>query len=270
MDYYKTLGVSRNATEDEIKKAYRKLAMTHHPDRGGNEEEFKKIKEAYEKLTNGVQDSDHQFNSNGFGGFQDLHEMFNMGRRAGGRNWSFDSGWSDELRNPDISISVPCSLEEAHAGFTKEVEFQLPTGEQRRMSVSFPPGTTKDIKIRFESKGGALVPNSPPGDLYVKANIESHAIWRVDGSDLFAMLEITVWQAMFGTTVEFKDISGTHMQITVPPGTQSRSQLRLRHKGMNIRGAPLRGNAFLEVVVRIPALAEEDKTKSIIDLQDKI
>lgn len=269
MDYYKILGVPRGATEEEIKKAYRKLAMKHHPDRGGNEAEFKKIKEAYEKLISG-DTGNHSHGPTGFGGFQDLHEMFNMGRRAGGRSWSFDSGWSDELRNPDISISVPCSLEEAHTGFTKEVEFTLPSGEQRRMSVSFPPGTTKDIKIRFAGDGGTLLPNSIPGDLYVKANIESHPIWRVDGSDLFAMMEITVWQAMLGTTVEFDDIGGSRMQITVPPGTQSRSQLRLKHKGMNIRGAPLRGNAFLEVVVRIPVLTETDKTKTIIDLQGKI
>jgi curved DNA-binding protein len=269
MDYYKTLGVARGATEEEIKKAYRKLAMTHHPDRGGNEEEFKKIKEAYEKLTSGPTREDHN-HGHDFGGFQDLHEMFNMGRRGGGRNWSFGSGWSDELRNPDVSISVPCSLEEAHAGFTKEVEFTLPSGQVRRMSVTFPPGTTKDIKIRFAGEGGVLMPGSTPGDLYVKANIESHPVWRVDGGDLFAALEITVWQAMFGTTVEFDDISGATMQITVPPGTQSRSQLRLKGKGMNIRGAPLRGNAYLEVVVRIPALAESDKTKTIIDLQDKV
>jgi curved DNA-binding protein len=269
MDYYKILGVHRGATEDEIKKAYRKLAMTHHPDRGGDEEQFKKIKEAYEKLTSG-DINNNTFGSNNFGGFRDLHEMFNMGRRAGGRNWSFDSGWDDELRNPDISISVPCSLEEAHSGFSKEVEFKLPSGELKRMTVSFPPGTHRDIKIRFAGEGGVMVPSRPPGDLYVRANIASHTIWRVDGNDLFAVLEITVWQAMLGTTVEFDDIGGTGMQITVPPGTQSRSQLRLKGKGMNIRGSTMRGNAFLEVVVRIPTLTEEDKTKTIIDLQGKV
>ena len=269
MDYYKILGVPRGATEDEIKKAYRKLAMTHHPDRGGDEEQFKKIKEAYEKLTSG-QATEHYNHGHGFGGFQDLHEMFNMGRRAGGRNWSFSSGWDEELRNPDISLSVPCSLEEAHAGFSKEIEFKLPSGELKTMTVSFPPGTTKDIKIRFAGEGGVMMPATPPGDLYVKANIESHPIWRVDGNDLSAMLEITVWQAMFGTTVEFDDIGGATMQITVPPGTQSRSQLRLKGKGMNIRGSTIRGNAFLEVIVKIPKLSEEDKTKTIIDLQDKV
>jgi curved DNA-binding protein len=268
MDYYKTLGVHRGASEEEIKKAYRKLAMTHHPDRGGNEEEFKKIKEAYEALTSGRAYANNH--ADNFGGFQDLHEMFNMGRRAGGRNWAFHSGWEDELRNPDISISVPCSLEEAHNGFTKEVEFTLPSGQSRRLSVSFPPGTTKDIKIRFSGEGGTLIPGQAPGDLYVKANIASHSVWRVDGHDLFAAMEISVWQAMLGTTVEFDDIGGTTMQITIPSGTQSRSQLRLKNKGMNIRGSTNRGNAFLEVIVRIPALTEEDKTKTIVDLQDKV
>jgi curved DNA-binding protein len=266
MDYYKILGVARNATDEEIKKAYRKLAMTHHPDRGGNEEAFKKIKEAYEKLTTGA-------HPNNFGGFQDLNEMFNQGRRAGRRDWSFDSGWDSDpgqVRNPDVNISIPCSLEEAHTGFTKQVEFTLPDANIKTITVTFPPGCTSDVKIRYAGEGGRLVSTRLPGDLYVKLSIASHAVWRVDGSDLFAMLEITVWQAMLGTTVEFDDIGGAKMQITVPPGTQSRSQLRLKNKGMNIRGANQRGHAFLEVVVKIPALSEEDKTKSIIDLQDKV
>jgi curved DNA-binding protein len=266
MDYYKILGVARNATDEEIKKAYRKLAMTHHPDRGGDEEAFKKIKEAYEKLTTGA-------HPNNFSGFQDLHEMFNQGRRDGARNWTFDSGWDSEpgqVRNPDINISIPCSLEEAHTGFTKQVEFTLPDANVKNMSVTFPPGCTGDIKIRYAGEGGKLLHGKPPGDLYVRLNIASHPVWRVDGNDLSAMLEITVWQAMLGTTVELDEIGGAKMQITVPPGTQSRSQLRLKNKGMNIRGADKRGHAFLEVVVKIPALTQEDKTKSIIDLQGKI
>jgi curved DNA-binding protein len=270
MDYYKTLGVARNATDEEIKKAYRKLAMTHHPDRGGDEEAFKKIKEAYEKLT---ADDANSVHANNFSGFQDLHEMFRQGRQAGARNWTFDSGWDSEpeqVRNPDINISIPCSLEEAHTGFTKQVEFTLPDASIKNMTVTFPPGCTGDVKIRYAGEGGKLLRTRLPGDLYVKLSIASHAVWRVDGSDLFAMLEITVWQAMLGTTVEFDDIGGAKMQITVPPGTQSRSQLRLKNKGMNIRGADKRGHAFLEVVVKIPALTQEDKTKSIIDLQGKI
>lgn len=267
MNYYNILGLAQGASESEIKQAYRKLAMKHHPDRGGDAAEFKRIKEAYEKITSG---NAQHFDPSSPSSFQDLHDLFNMGRRAGARNWSFDSGWAEELRNPDISISIPCSLEEAHVGFSKQVEFTLPDGTTKSLMVAFPAGTHKDIKIRYAGEGGVMIPSQPPGDLYVRPNIFSHRIWRVNGSDLFAMLEITVWQAMLGTTVEFEDIGGSKMQITVPPGTQSRSQLRLKDRGMNIRGSQHRGNAFLEVVVKIPALNDDDRNKRIIDLEGKV
>jgi curved DNA-binding protein len=263
MNHYKTLGLQQGASEDEIKKAYRKLAMQHHPDRGGNEAEFKRIKEAYEVLSNPEQ---HRFESE-FNNFGDLHEMFRRGQRAGAGQ--FDQNAS-HFRNPDVSMSIKCTLEEAHLGFSKEVEFTLPDGTAKRMNVGFPPGTHRDIKIRFAGQGGSMMSADPPGDLYVRANIMAHEIWRVDGNDLFSIVEITVWQAMLGTTTEFDDIGGTRVQVTIPPGTQSRSQLRLKGKGMNIRGTLYRGNAFLEVVVKIPALTNEDKTKTIIDLQGKI
>lgn len=265
MNYYNILGLAQGASESEIKQAYRKLAMKHHPDRGGNESEFKRIKEAYEALSNPEQ---HKFNP-GFDGFEDFHEMFKRGQRAGASHFDFD--WNARtVRNPDVHISVPCSLEEAHVGFSKQVEFTLPDGTTKSLIVAFPAGTHKDIKIRYAGEGGVMIPSQPPGDLYVRPNIFSHRIWRVDGSDLFAMLEITVWQAMLGTTVEFEDIGGSKMQITVPPGTQSRSQLRLKDRGMNIRGSQHRGNAFLEVVVKIPALNDDDRNKRIIDLEGKV
>lgn len=263
MNHYKTLGLAPGASDDEIKKAYRKLAMKHHPDRGGNEAEFKRIKEAYEALTN-----PESVRTNGdFGGFQDLHEMFNRGRRAG----TFDFNWADrDFRNPDIHLSVPCSLEEAHSGFEKEIEFTLPGGGNKRLSVSFPPGTHKGIKIRYSGEGGTMIDTLPPGDLFVSANIASHAVWQVNENDLFATMKISLWQAMFGTTVELKEISGSLIQVTVPPGTQSRSKLRLKDKGLNIRGSNKRGNAYLEIVVEIPALSESDLDKRIIDLQGKL
>lgn len=265
MDYYKILGVPRGASEEQIKKAYRKLAMKHHPDRGGNEAEFKRIKEAYEALSNPEQ---YRFNTES-NAFQDLNEMFRRGQRAGASHFDFD--WNaGTVKNPDINISITCALEEAYHGFSKDVEFTLPDGSSKRVHVTFPSGTHKDIKIRYTGEGGTLIPNAPPGDLYVKVNITSHPVWRVDGNDLFAIMQITVWQAMFGTTVEFEDISGTRMQVTVPPGTQSRSQLRLKGRGMSIRGSSLRGNAFIEVVVKIPALDQSDKNKLVVDLEGKV
>lgn len=268
MNHYKTLGLSPGATEEEIKKAYRKMAMKHHPDRGGDETEFKRIKEAYEALTN--PDPVHQYNNEfDFGGFQDLHDLFRRGRQAGASHFDFDFGARD-VKNPDVHISVPCTLEEAHTGFTKEVEFTLPDGSIKRLSVSFPAGTHKDIKIRYAGEGGVMMPNRPPGDLYVKASITAHHIWSVNGNDLHATVKISVWQAMFGSTIELTEIGGSTIQVTVPPGTQSKSQLRLRDKGLNIRGSTQRGNAFLEVIVSIPSLSDSDKSKTIIDLEGKL
>jgi curved DNA-binding protein len=266
MNHYKTLGLSPGATEEEIKKAYRKMAMKHHPDRGGDETEFKRIKQAYEALTTPHPETHHTHHGNfDFGGFQDLHEFFRRGRQAGARHFDFDWAAGD-IKNPDVHVSVPCTLEEAHTGFTKEIEFTLPDGTAKHLSVTFPPGTHKDIKIRYGGEGGVMMPDRPAGDLYVTANIAAHPIWQVNGNDLQGSVKISVWQAMFGTTVELTDIGGSQIQITIPAGTQSRSQLRLKEKGLNIRGTNRRGNAFLEVIVQIPKLSEEDKAKRIIDL----
>lgn len=269
MNYYRTLGLEPNASEEEVKKAYRKLAMKHHPDRGGDEAEFKKIKEAYEAIIDGKSATHQDFDPRGFDAFHDLHEMFNMGRRAGGRNWSFHGGWHEDVQNSDITVSVPISLEEAHTGFTKTIEFTTPSGTKKSLSVTFPAGTTKDIKIRYGGEGDTLNAKLPPGDLYVRVDIHPHPVWVVDRSNLYTSIRITAWQAMFGTSVEIEEISGSTIEINIPPGTQPGSQLRLRNRGMNIRGTSERGNAFLTVEVVIPKLDPEDREKSIIDIENK-
>lgn len=271
MDYYKVLGLSPGASEEEVKKAYRKLASKHHPDKGGDTAKFQEIQAAYEAITSGKanQYDSRNFHEFGQNGFNDLHEMFNMGRRAGGRNWSFNSGWEEDISNPDINISIPCTLEEAHTGFTKTVEFTLPEGVDKRISVTFPPGSNKDIKIRYAGDGGRLMPQKPAGDLYVKLNIQPHSIWIVDRANLHATIRINAWQAMFGTTVEIADISGTTIEVAVPAGSQPGSQLRLKSRGLNIRGSDERGNAFLTIEVAIPKLDPEDRAKTILDVENK-
>lgn len=262
MDYYKTLGLERGASEDEVKRAYRKLASKHHPDKGGDTAKFQEIQAAYEAITSGKAD-EPQFG----GGFHDLHEMFNMGRRAGARNWSFNTGWHDDVKNPDVNITIPCSLKEAHTGFTKTVEFTLPDKTSKQLSVTFPPGCNRDVKIRYSGEGGKLVPNLPPSDLYVKLDISNDSDWVLHGKDLYIDIIISVWQAMCGATAKIVDIDDTEIEVTIPPGTQHGTQLRLRNRGFNIRGSNARGNGYVNVRVKIPALNEQDQLKTIVDLQ---
>lgn len=268
MNYYKTLGLESNATTEEVKQAYRKLAMKHHPDRGGDEAEFKKIKEAYEAITSGRANSPNfgSYRSNGpFRGFEDLNDIIRRTQRGG--SWNFDDWREPEVTNPDVNISIPCTLEEAHKGFVKDITFTLPDGTEKEMKITFPPGSTEDIKIRFVGDGGQLIKEKPPGDLFAKIRIEPHNFWHLTGRDLHAIMRISVWQAMCGADVEITDIDGSTIQITVPAGSQPGSQLRLRNRGFNVRGMNTRGNAFITIEVHIPKLGPEDQTKTIIDLQ---
>jgi curved DNA-binding protein len=269
MNHYRTLGLEPNASEEDVKKAYRKLAMKHHPDRGGDEAEFKKIKEAYEAIINGNTAAHQDFDPRGFDAFNNLHEMFNMGRKAGARNWSFHGGWEEDSQNSDIRVKLPVSLEDAHNGFTRTMEFTTPSGIKKTLTVTFPAGTTKDIKIRYAGEGDTANPKLPPGDLYVSVDIHPHHIWNVDRSNLYTSIRITAWQAMFGTSVEIEEISGSTIEVNIPAGTQPGTQLRLRNRGMNIRGSSERGNAFLNIDVVVPKLDPDDRKKSIIDIENK-
>jgi len=272
MNPYEILGLKAGASEEEVKKAYRKLAMKHHPDRGGDETEFKKIKEAYESIVEGRANTGQRFSGfdNGFDGFADLRNMFNMGGRRRGSPFDFSWEHEESLKNPDVHISIPATLEEAHSGFKKDVEFTLPGGEVRRMEVAFPPGSTKDIKIRFAESGGKMIESLPAGDLYVRIEIAPHPVWEVSRADLYATVKITAWQAMFGSTIEVQDISGTLLEVGIAPGTQPGTQIRLRNRGFNVRGTNQRGNAFLQVQVEIPKLDPEDRNKPIVDIENKI
>jgi curved DNA-binding protein len=270
MNPYQILGLNPGANEDEVKKAYRKLAMKHHPDRGGDEAEFKRIKEAYEILTSGAGpsfapfgDTDQHFDPRSFG---DFFGNLNRARGTGPFNFNFNPG---SVKNPDITVGIPCTLEEAHHGFTKKINFQTPSGEFRDLEVTFPPGCTKDVKIRFSGEGGKISERLEPGDLYVRLNIQDHWFWTLDRIDLIGAVKITAWQAMFGTTVRLTEIDGTDIEVGVPAGTQPNTQLRLRGKGFRARGTDLRGNAFIDIKVEIPALTDDDKQRTIVDFFNK-
>lgn len=271
MNPYKVLGLGPGASEEEVKQAYRKLAMKHHPDRGGDEAEFKRIKQAYEAINAGnAYNPQHDPN---FDPFQNLHGMFNMGRQAGARHFGFGFEFDPgAIRNPDITASIPCSLEEAFAGFTKTMEYTVPGGQTREMEVTFPPGCTRDIKIKYSGAGSDLINNVPSGDLYVRLNIAEHPIWKLNPTyptDLNAVVKITAWQAMFGTSVEITEINGSLIEVNIPAGIQPGSQVRLKGRGYNVRGSKLRGNAFLTILVEIPRLNAEDQHRTIVDIISK-
>lgn len=276
MDPYRVLGINPGATEDEIKKAYRRLASKHHPDKGGDTKRFQEIQSAYDALTSGSAQHNGPQPAGGPGGFH-----FHFGNRGANPFAGFEDlfrfhreefdpdGFGGVARNPDITVRVSCTLEEAHQGFSRNIQFLAPQEHSHRYrTVDFPAGSYSGLRIRYTGEGGRLVPNRPAGDLYVELLVEPHVFWEtVDGSqDLKGRVTVNLKDALVGTTVSVHDINGSRIEVTVPAGTQPGTNLRLRGCGLrNVHNSRC-GDAYIEVRVQIPALRTEDLNKPLIDI----
>lgn len=275
MNPYQILGIKPGASEDEIKKAYRRLASKHHPDKGGDTKKFQEIQSAYDTLTSGPPQSGPQpasgpggfhfhfggnpFRGHPFAGFEDIFRFHN----------SEEFEPAGHVRNPDITVRVHCTLEEAHSGFSKGIQFLAPQESvPRHRIVEFPPGSYNGLKVRYTREGSRLVSNHPAGDLYVELIVEPHQFWHVmeNNQDLLGRMVIDLKDAMTGTRIKINDIGGSEIEITVPPGTQPGTNLRLKHRGMRNLHNSVMGDAYVEIQVKIPALDRSDLSKPAIDI----
>ena len=261
MDHYNTLGVSRDASQEEIKKAYRKLAMTHHPDKGGNPAEFQKLNDAYEVLSNPDKrmqydnpstrmnnpfGGDSQFDQNNF----DLSNIFNH-IFGGGR------GFGGGINQKQIfRTQVSISLVDAYVG--KEHTFQLstPTGV-KVINVKVPLGINNGDQVRYEN-----VIDS--GTLIIGFHILPDLRFDRNGDDLYCNLPISVLDLIIGTKVKFNTISGKTIEVTVPPNTQPSQHIRLPGMGMPVKNAAnVYGDQILLLKPYIPDNISQDIIESI-------
>jgi DnaJ-class molecular chaperone len=266
-DHYLTLGISENATQDEIKRAYRKLAMELHPDKNpGNavaEEHFKKVNAAYAELgdpqNRAKYDQQRKFNDASSGQFNN-----------GGFNFSFGFGGPDiddimnqffsqhgfrgprQARNRDFNFSLHITLEEAFSGKSVPVQFAV-NGENHNINVTIPAGIENGARMRYAGHGDRSVQGAAPGDLYIQIHIHDHPIFKRNGPHLHTMLEIDALEAMLGCEREIACIDGQKISMTIPAGTQHGSTLRLKERGMPVRasGNP-RGDCLVDIIVKIP------------------
>jgi len=284
-DYYKILGVGRSAGEDEIKKAYRKLARKYHPDvskEADAKEKFQEVSEAYETLRDKEKRAAYDSLGSGFrqgqdfrpppdwfdrfgggGRAEDLHgvdlgELFeSMGLfgRAGRRSRRSFAG-------EDYEIPVRLTLEEAASGAERTV--QLESGSS--FTARIPRGATDGQRLRLRGKGGAGVNGGPAGDLYLTIALEPHPLYRPSGHDLDIDVPIAPWEAALGAEVEIPTLEG-RVTMKVPPGSKAGQKLRLSGKGLPKPGGGA-GDLYALLSIAVPATLTEDEKKLFEQLRE--
>ncbi len=330
-DYYEVLGVDRRTSGEDIKKAYRKLAMQHHPDRNPGdkaaERKFKIISEAYDVLKDGEKRAAYDR----FG-----HAAFDNdgGPRAADFNFNFSTGFADifdemfgdfmgtrrgptaSRRGADLRYNLETTLEEAFAG--SQATIRVPTsvtcdscngtgaakgsqpvtcptchgrgkvraqqgfftiertchgcqgagrviespcgtcrgaGRVRRektLSVNVPAGVEDGTRIRLSGEGEAGLRGGPSGDLYIFLTIAPHWLFQRDGADIYCRVPISMTTAALGGTVQVPTVDGGRARVSIPPGSQSGHQFRLRGKGMSVMRSAVRGDMYIQASVETP------------------
>lgn len=249
MDYYEHLGVDRTSSPSDIKKAYRKLASKHHPDKGGDAEQFKKIQEAYDTLSD-PQKKEQYDNPNPFGqGFEgnmNFEDIFGsiFGQGFGGQR---------VRKNPDTQFNVTITLEDAFNGST--FELRLPDGN--KVEIRIPAGIREGAKLRVPGKGRQHNPNLPPGDVFVNVLIDMPTDWGRNGDDLFVRYGIDALDAITGVEIPVRHINGKKYSVKIPAGVQQGERIRMRGLGMQSPTTGGDGSLYVLVDIRIPDITDE-------------
>ena len=302
-DYYATLGVARDASPDDIKKAFRKLARKHHPDvakdKAGSEEKFKEINEAYEVLGDaekrakydhlGTDTSDYDSSAQSAPGGQDFHfggtgfsDFFEQ-YFSGGSRYGFppsSSGYEADprqrtpraQRGSDIEGDILVTLEEAMLGTLRPLSLQMlnrQTGqsETRSFQVRIPPGVTDGRRIRLAGQGESGHSGGPAGDLFLRVRHAAHPDFTSRESDLFHELDIAPWEAVLGAEVTVPTLDGT-VKLRIPAGAENGLHLRVRSRGLPKGKTGERGDFFAILKVILPSTLSDDERAAWEKLRD--
>jgi curved DNA-binding protein len=277
MDYYSTLGVNKGANAEEIKKAYRGLAMKHHPDRGGDSAQFQKIQEAYATLSDDQKRQEYDFSQQNPGGhqfhFHTGNNPFNdvFGNMFGGGGFGGPFGFRQgRPQNPTVAITVEITLEEAFAGKTLDAEIQLSNGRKKLINVEIPAGVDNNSQIRYQAMGEDNIPGIPPGDLIINIRVRPHSIFQRENNNLIFEKSLSVWDAMLGTDISFYTLDGRQLSVTVPPGSQPETMMMCKNEGMKDVHSNHRGNLYVKLKIQIPKNLTDAQKQKIIELQHGI
>tara|TARA_B100001057_G_scaffold356270_1_gene358269 strand:+ start:197 stop:1063 length:867 start_codon:yes stop_codon:yes gene_type:complete len=286
-NYYDILGVSEDASNDQIKKAFKDIAKKEHPDRGGNEAKFKEANEAYDTLKNSQKrhDYDTMRKFGGTGGqqhpffnediFGDFFSGFNNGDMDFGGRFNFSSNpgqartWRSGARqmgNKNVQVRMAISIKEAIMHNEKTINYKLPSGREEFANVKIPAGVQHGVTFKFAGMGDDSIKNMPRGDLMVIMSVLDSDGYTRKGNDLYTDKTIDCFQAIRGHHFNLKTLEDKIINVKVPAGTQPGTILSVRGQGMPVhKTIGIKGNLYVKIHILIPQLSAAD-LKRIKDL----
>jgi len=275
-NYYNILGVSENASDKQIKQAFKKLAKEHHPDRGGDTTKFKEANEAYDTLKNsskkqeydtirkygqnsGGQGGNFHFTSGDFFG-EDMFENFFSG--FGGPNVRTRTFRTRQQQNKSINVRMSISIKEAMNTLEKTISYRLPSNKEEFATVKIPAGVQHGITFKYKGMGDDSIKNMPRGDLLVQMSVLDSDGYTRKGNDLYTDKTINCFQAIRGLELNLKTLTNTIIKIQVPPATQPGTLILCKGQGMPIhKTLNIRGNLYVRINIIIPELSQTDLRK---------
>ncbi|MBN2033765.1 MAG: DnaJ domain-containing protein [Deltaproteobacteria bacterium] len=301
-DYYQILEVPRTASQEEIKKSFRKLAMKYHPDRNKDdknaETRFKEINEAYAVLSNPEKRKQYDtFGADHFGkrytqedifrdfDFSSIFSEFGFGGGAqnifgqmfGGRSYGkarrspfgFEryQTRSTPTQGRDLVYELAVTLDEAATNTSKIVSYQDGDSHQT-ISVKIPAGVSTGKKLRVPGKGRPGLNGGPRGDLFVQIKVLDHPLFKREGDDLVLAREIRFSEALAGTEIEVPTIDKKTLRLKIPAGSQCNARFRLKGYGMPSMSGNGRGDAFVQLTVAVPKKPSKKQKALLKDMEE--
>jgi DnaJ-class molecular chaperone len=272
MDYYSILGVPKNASEQDIRKAYKKKSMQHHPDRGGNEEEFKRVNEAYQTLRDPAKRQQYDNPGPNF--------SFNAGDFQNGRNPFAGSPFEDIFRNNmhrgqtprnrDITVEAKLELKEVLTGKNLLIQYQLSSGKLETVSVDVPPGARHGDAINYQGLGDSGNPRYPRGDLHVRIKINKTRGWDRDGDNLITKISTNVFDFLTGGVIIVNTLDSKRIELKIPKGTNPGTTFSIPGYGIPNLNTGRRGNIYVSVEARIPNITDTNLLNKIEELKNEL
>ena len=271
MNHYETLNVSPDASKEQIKSSYRKLAAKHHPDRGGSTERFQEIQNAYDTLMDDARRKEYDYNMHIRDHYNSkIEDIF---RENIFQDFGFSFGKGENIftrtrhrKNPDIKTQITIELKETLSDAQKFIRVKTKNNEDKTLEIKIPRGIKSGTVLKFSGVGEKIFANMPAGDLYLTVDVIENQNFMLRGLDLEKNIKLNCFDAILGVDIEIETLSGKTYSIKVPPYTQQNTKFKIPGEGLYEFQKDIRGNFYVRTNIVIP----ETLSSTQLELVNKI